>query len=79
MQKIEVPEFIKGLIFDCDGTLVDSMPFHMNAWEHAIRFMGQAWHSDFFVSRKGMPEENIVVCKEICRYPANGRGFRWRS
>jgi phosphoglycolate phosphatase-like HAD superfamily hydrolase len=22
---IEVPEHIKGLIFDCDGTLVDSM------------------------------------------------------
>ena len=61
MQKIEVPKFIKGLIFDCDGTLVDSMPFHMNAWKHAIRSMGQAWHSDFFVSRKGMPEENIVV------------------
>ena len=61
MQKIEVPEFIKGLIFDCDGTLVDSMPFHMNAWEHAIRSMGQAWHSDFFVSRKGMPEKDIVV------------------
>ncbi|MEJ2247694.1 MAG: HAD-IA family hydrolase [Acidobacteriota bacterium] len=61
MRKIEVPEFIKGLIFDCDGTLVDSMPFHMNAWEHAIRFMGQTWHSDFFVSRKGMPEESIVV------------------
>lgn len=26
----------KGLIFDCDGTLVDSMPLHMNAWKHAF-------------------------------------------
>jgi beta-phosphoglucomutase-like phosphatase (HAD superfamily) len=32
MKIIEVPEYIKGLIFDCDGTLVDSMPLHMKAW-----------------------------------------------
>jgi len=36
MHTIEVPGFIKALIFDCDGTLVDSMPLHMKAWEHVI-------------------------------------------
>jgi beta-phosphoglucomutase-like phosphatase (HAD superfamily) len=35
MIRIEVPDFVKGLIFDCDGTLVDSMLSH-KAWEHVI-------------------------------------------
>ena len=61
MKKIVVSRYVRGLIFDCDGTLVDSMPLHMNAWEHAIRSMGQTWQADFFISRKGMPEEDIVV------------------
>lgn len=60
MRKIEVPQYIKGLIFDCDGTLVDSMPLHMRAWEHVIRSKGGPWDYDFFFSKKGMPEEAIV-------------------
>ena len=58
--KIEVPEYIKGLIFDCDGTLVDSMPLHMKAWEHAITQAGVVWDYNFFFSLKGMPGEDIV-------------------
>jgi beta-phosphoglucomutase-like phosphatase (HAD superfamily) len=60
MRKIEVPKYIKGLIFDCDGTLVDSMPLHMKAWEHVIRMKGGPWDYDFFFSKKGMPEQAIV-------------------
>jgi len=58
---IVVPNYIKGLIFDLDGTLVDSMPLHMRAWEHVIIFQGGEWDYDFFFSRKGKPEEHIVV------------------
>jgi HAD superfamily hydrolase (TIGR01509 family) len=60
MNKIEVPEYIKGLIFDCDGTLVDSMPLHMKAWEYVIRAGGGAWDFDFFFSKKGTSEERLV-------------------
>ena len=60
MRTIEVPQFIKGLIFDCDGTLVDSMPLHMKAWEHVIVSHGGQWDFEFFFSKKGMPEEKIV-------------------
>jgi len=60
MQRIIVPDFIKGLIFDCDGTLVDSMPLHMRAWEHVITSNGGPWDEEFFFSRKGSPEEKIV-------------------
>jgi HAD superfamily hydrolase (TIGR01509 family) len=61
MRRIEVPEYIKGLVFDCDGTLVDSMPFHMKAWEHVITAGGGPWDFEFFFSRKGMPEAEIVA------------------
>jgi HAD superfamily hydrolase (TIGR01509 family) len=59
-KKIEVPGFIKGLIFDCDGTLVDSMPLHMKAWEYAIINAGAAWDYNFINSKKGMPGKDII-------------------
>lgn len=60
MQKIVVPEHFKGLIFDCDGTLVDSMPMHMKAWEYAITHFGAPWKYDFIFSQKGKPSTDIV-------------------
>jgi HAD superfamily hydrolase (TIGR01509 family) len=60
MRKIVIPAYIKGLIFDCDGTLVDSMPVHMKAWEHVITERGGAWDYEFFFSKKGTPEERLV-------------------
>jgi beta-phosphoglucomutase-like phosphatase (HAD superfamily) len=59
-RKIEIPGYIKGLIFDCDGTLVDSMPLHMKAWEYAINNAGAVWDYDFFFSKKGMPGKDII-------------------
>ena len=61
MKIIEVPEYIKGLIFDCDGTLVDSMPLHMKAWEHAITQAGGVWNYDFIFSKKGMQGKDILA------------------
>lgn len=60
MRHIEVPQHIQGLIFDCDGTLVDSMPLHMKAWEHAIRSQRGLWDPEFFSAKRGMPERAIV-------------------
>jgi HAD superfamily hydrolase (TIGR01509 family) len=57
---IPVPENIKGLIFDCDGTLVDSMPLHMRAWEYALSRTGSVWDYEFFFSKKGMEEKEII-------------------
>jgi HAD superfamily hydrolase (TIGR01509 family) len=61
MSEIVVPDFIRGLIFDCDGTLVDSMPLHMKAWEQVITSQGGPWDYDFFFSSKGTPEKKIVA------------------
>ncbi len=60
-RSIDVPGHIKGLIFDCDGTLVDSMPLHMRAWEYVITSQGGEWDYNYFFSKKGMPEEAIVI------------------
>jgi beta-phosphoglucomutase-like phosphatase (HAD superfamily) len=58
---IDVPNSIRGLIFDCDGTLVDSMPLHMDAWEHAFRLFGAPYDANFIYSKKGMKETEIIA------------------
>lgn len=50
----------KGLIFDCDGTLVDSMPLHMKAWEHAFTTVGEEYNHTYLDSKKGMKESDII-------------------
>ena len=57
---IRVESDIKALIFDCDGTLADSMPVHMKAWEKALVDYGAVYHEDFLDPLKGMNEEEIV-------------------
>jgi beta-phosphoglucomutase-like phosphatase (HAD superfamily) len=61
MQDIKVPDYVRALIFDCDGTLVDSMPLHLKAWEHVITAGGGAWDHEFFCSKKGTPERTMVT------------------
>jgi HAD superfamily hydrolase (TIGR01509 family) len=57
---IIVPNNIKGLIFDCDGTLVDSMLLHRDAWEAALNKFGARYDEEFFMSTRGMKETDIV-------------------
>lgn len=58
---IAVPSTVRGLIFDCDGTLVDSMPLHMQAWEHAIGQFGVRWDRELIHANRGMKEVDIVT------------------
>ena len=51
---------VKGLIFDCDGTLADTMPLHWRAWQaiaarHRIEFP-----IDRFYSLGGVPSRDIL-------------------
>lgn len=61
MTKIEVEKNIRALIFDCDGTLADTMPAHMKAWEKSLAEFGGTFKFDFFDSLKGMDDEEIIV------------------
>ena len=50
-------------IFDCDGTLVDSMPVHFEAWCDALALYGAGgvFKEDVFFAMGGRPTMDIVV------------------
>ncbi|MGC6466343.1 MAG: HAD family hydrolase [Akkermansiaceae bacterium] len=52
----------KGLIFDLDGTLVDSMPAHFKAWCQALADHGSpgVFPEDVFYAMGGRPTRDIV-------------------
>jgi len=52
-----------GYIFDCDGTLADTMPLHHSAWKQALAAAGAGFDFtwDIFVSRAGMSLERTVA------------------
>lgn len=63
-ERIEFPEGdFDGLIFDLDGTLVDSMPAHFEAWCEALTAYGAAgiFGEDVFYAMGGRPTHDIVV------------------
>lgn len=34
---LDIPPGTRGLVFDCDGTIADTMPLHYRAWVEALR------------------------------------------
>ncbi|MFO0012233.1 MAG: HAD family hydrolase [Planctomycetota bacterium] len=49
-----------GVIFDCDGTLVDSMPVHYLAWHRTMSEVGIRFDEDRFYALGGMPSHRII-------------------
>ena len=51
-----------GYIFDCDGTLVDTMPLHYRAWDEAMRRAGlrERLSEDLFYSLGGVPTLRVA-------------------
>jgi HAD superfamily hydrolase (TIGR01509 family) len=54
------PPGIRGLIFDCDGTLADTMPAHHRAWVAMLQPHGIAFPEDRFYAMGGMPTAQII-------------------
>lgn len=52
----------KGLVFDCDGTLADSMPVHWIAWEATVKHYGldHLFPYDRFMALGGVPAKAIL-------------------
>ena len=52
-----------AVIFDCDGTLVDSMSAHFDSWCEALELHGAAgvFKEDVFHAMGGRPTQDIVV------------------
>jgi beta-phosphoglucomutase-like phosphatase (HAD superfamily) len=56
---------IKGLIFDLDGTLADTMPLHFQGWLGACRKYGAEIDNLFLMKHSGSP--GWIIADEIIR------------
>jgi beta-phosphoglucomutase family hydrolase len=51
---------IRGIIFDCDGTLADTMPLHYEAWLTILNRYGLAMDEDRFYALGGWPTKKVA-------------------
>jgi beta-phosphoglucomutase-like phosphatase (HAD superfamily) len=58
---IAVPPHVRALLFDCDGTLVDTMPLHWQAWLETLREFGIEISLEFIAAYRGATVEDIVA------------------
>lgn len=57
---IPVHPHIRCLIFDCDGTLADTMSLHWEAWQETFTANGKICPANFLDELKGTPAEKII-------------------
>ena len=57
---ISVLPGVEALIFDCDGTLADTMPTHIKAWCDTFSDYGIQCPQDFLQTVMGMPAQRIM-------------------
>jgi beta-phosphoglucomutase family hydrolase len=60
------PPHPQGIIFDCDGTLADTMPLHWRAWQVIAAKYGIRLSEERFYSLGGVPAREIMklLCSE---------------
>ena len=51
---------VKCLLFDCDGTLADTMGLHLEAWDETFTALGEKSPPAFLDGFRGVPTETIV-------------------
>lgn len=60
-ERFDIPAGVRGLIFDCDGTLTDSMPVHYRAWSKTLGDHGVPFSEETFYSLGGVPSDKIIA------------------
>ena len=71
--EIEIPGSFDAIVFDCDGTLVDSMPAHYRAWAAVLSRYGIGFPEERFYRMGGMATEKIVgILAAEAGIPVNG-------
>ena len=60
-ETLTVGPHIKGLIFDCDGTLVDTMPHHYWAWQETLKRYQAHFPEPLFYQLAGVPSDRLVI------------------
>lgn len=59
-EMIEIPKNAKGLIFDLDGTVANTMQNHFIAWREAVLPFGINFTGELFLSLTGMPKAATI-------------------
>ena len=60
--KLEIPAGnFRAYLFDCDGTIVDSMPLHYIAWRKALAEWNCVYEEELFYSWGGKPVRKIIA------------------
>lgn len=57
---ITIEPHIQGLIFDSDGTLVDTMPLHYQTWQEITEKEGAHFPEQLFYDLAGVPSDRLA-------------------
>ena len=63
--KYDIIPGVKGLIFDLDGTLADTMPYHFEGWKKACKKYGAHIDNSFLRKHTGVP--GWIIADEIIK------------
>ncbi len=55
------PGSYEAYLFDCDGTIADSMPLHFDAWSRALGEWKCAFDEELFYAAAGKPPAEIIA------------------
>jgi HAD superfamily hydrolase (TIGR01509 family) len=59
--RLKLPEgSFRAYLFDCDGTIADSMPLHYLAWKKALGELNCEFEEELFYAWGGMPVAEII-------------------
>ncbi len=56
-----VPPGLKGVLFDLDGTILDSMPWHIKAWQEIFATQGITIEEEFLYLNEGAIESSHLL------------------
>jgi HAD superfamily hydrolase (TIGR01509 family) len=60
--KLQLPAgTFRAYLFDCDGTIADSMPLHYNAWKAVLADWNCVYEEELFYAWGGKPVRNIIA------------------
>lgn len=60
--KLQLPAgSFEAYLFDCDGTIADSMPLHLIAWKQSLAHWNCPFDDELFYAWGGMPVSEIIA------------------